>query len=270
MLKRISLVTLLLTLWAVAAPLPPKPGPDACVADYAHLLSAQDRARLMRLVRDHNDTSDSRLFVVTVERSGNLQEAAKTCFLDWELRETDALLFLNKSERRARVHLGFSWGSRWGMEMQRIERDIYEQGGADGALLQGANRLLALTAAGPSSALPARNWVERMENLGATAASRSGLPWKMCLVFMGCGTLLLLCSLLPIGSGARIFSAVLGLVLLVSTYSAHGVLSAFWVVAGLGVLWVAGSAIQAGYQAGSIAPPPSDDSFTESSYSPDL
>ena len=35
-----------------------------------------------------------------------------------------------------------------------------------------------------------------------------------------------------------------------TSYSAAGVLSAFWVVAGMAVLWVAGSAIQAGYQAG--------------------
>lgn len=270
-LRRIGLVSLLLTLWAVAAPSPPRPGPNAYVADDARLLSAQEIDNLTRLVRDHNKKSDSHLFVVTVGRSGKLAEAAKDCFLDWKLGEMDALLFLDKSERRARIHLGVSWGGRWEMEVQRIEREISEQGGESGALLRGAHRLLAMTRLGPSAALPSRNWMETLENLGANAASRSGLPWKMCLIFMGAGTFLLLCCLLPIGSSSRIFSAALGLVLLLSSYSAHGVLSAFWVVTGLGVLWLAGSAIQAGYQAGAIGPGPGgcEDGSVESSYDPE-
>lgn len=259
MLEKILVWSLLLTLGSGASP-PPRPA--AYVADYANLLSAAEKVKLLRQVGEQNARSDSHLFVIAVPALKNygysdVQAGAKACFVDWELREGDVLLFLSASERKAKIQLGVNWSSRWNMEIQRIMSEAVvpacDQGECARALLQGSQRLLAVTAAGPSAALPARNWKERLENLGATASSRSGLPWVMCLVFMGGGMLLLLCSLLPIASSARIFAATLGLVLLVSCYSAQGVLSAFWVLAGAGVLWMAGSAIQAGYQAG--APP---------------
>ncbi|MBX3171094.1 MAG: TPM domain-containing protein [Candidatus Eremiobacteraeota bacterium] len=256
MRKWIGVLSLLLMLGAGATPAPPRPGPNAYVADYAHLLSFEQKANLIRLVGEQNARSDAHLFVVTVERlkARDVQEAAKACFSEWELGEADVLLFLSASERQARIHLGVNWSSRWDMEMRRILRDAVvpacEQGDCGRALMDGSQRLLAVTGAGPSASLPARTWLESLENLGATASSRTGFSWQMCLVFMGGGVVLILCSLLPIGTGPRLFAATLGLVMLVSCYSAQGVLSAFWVVGGLGILWVAGSLIQAGYQAG--------------------
>lgn len=266
MRKRIGVLSLMLTLWAGATPAPPRPGPDAYVVDSAGVLSAVERVTLTRLVREKNASSGSHLFVVSVASlkpygHHDVKEATKACFSEWELGEADVLFYLSASERKAWIHLGFSWSGRWEMVTQRILRDVVapacEKGECGRALMEGCERLLPLSGAGPSAPMPARNWLEWLENLGATASSRSGLPWRMCLIFMGGGIVLLLCSLLPLATVARVFSLTLGLVLLVSCYSAQGVLSAFWVLAGLGVLWVAGAAIQAGFQAGA---PPRDSS----------
>lgn len=277
MRKGIGVFGLLLTLCVGATPAPPRPGPNVYVADYAKALSSQDKATLMGRVGEQNSVSDAHLFVVSVKGlklygQRDVREAAKVCFSEWDLGEQDVLLFLSLGEKKARIHTGGGWSRRWDLEMQRIQDEevdpACDRGECGRALMQASERLLRLTGAGPSASLPARNWKEKVENLGATASSRSGLPWKMCLVFMASGMALLLCSLLPMGLGGRVFSATLGLVLLVSCYSAQGVLSAFWVLLGAGLLWGAGATIQAGYQAGPMVARGGDDS-SDSSYSAD-
>ncbi|MFN8608317.1 MAG: TPM domain-containing protein [Vulcanimicrobiota bacterium] len=241
-----------------AAP-PPRPGVDVYVADYGALLTTSEKSTLVDRVRQQNEQRSSHLFVVTVASlkswgATEIGPAAQDCFKAWELENTDVLLLLSAHDRTARIQLGATWGPRWDLEAERIMRDVIvpacQQGNYGPALTQGSSRLLEVTAAGPGGALPARNWWERLENVGAAASRRSGLSWKTCLALMGSGVAMLLVSLLPLGSSTRILAAGLGVLLFVSTVAARGLLSFFWIALGLGFLWGAGTMIQGGFQSG--------------------
>lgn len=242
-----------------ACAVPPPPSSGAFVADYGATLNPTQKASLSSQVREQNARSSSHLYVVTVKQldsklEKDIQEAARGCFESWGMADGDVLLLLSLQERTARIQLGSAWGLRWDLEMQRIMRDVVVPASQEGdyarALSQATTRLLVVTAAGPTGSVPARNTWEKLENLAASAARRSHLPWQMCLVFMISGTTLLLIALLPIGSSPRIFAAGLGVYLWVSSLNPQGVLTFMWVAVGLGLLWVCGSAIQAGFQSG--------------------
>lgn len=254
-----GIVCMLLWLGGWAGAAPPRPSPQSFVADYAALLPPQQKAALVHQVQEQNERTSSHLFVITVRQlksygESDIQEAAKASFPAWGMGDADMLLLLSLRDRKARIQPGSNWGPRWDVEMERIMRDVVvpacQQEDYGRALSQGTQRLLIVTAAGPDGPLPAQNWYERLENLGAYASRRSKLPWRMCLAFMGSGTFLLLLSLFPMGSATRLFAASLGVILLVSSVAAQGILSFFWIALGLAVVWVAGSAIQAGFQSG--------------------
>jgi len=256
---RVGILGLMLTFWALAASVPPRPSPQAFVADYASLLSAEEKSSLVRQVNEQNQKMPSHLFIITVSHlkpyaQSDVEEAAKACFPAWGMGDSDVLLFLSARDRKARIQLGADWGRRWDLESQRIMRDVIvpacKEENYHRALSQGANRLLIVTAAGPEAALPAQNWYEKAENLGARMSARSGLSWQMCLAFLGTGCCLMLLSLLPFSSNERKFSGSLGLALVLSSWFANGLLTLFWILTGLTVLWAAGSLIQGGFQSG--------------------
>lgn len=243
--------------WAVA--IPSRPSSDTFLADYAGILSPQQKSSLSRQIQEQNERSSSHLFVVTVRQlkgygQGDIGEVARAWFPAWDMAGGDVLLLLSLSERRARIQLGDFWGERWDLEAGRIMRDVIvpacEQQDYVRALSQGTQRLLVVTTLGPGGPLPAQNWYERAENLGSAAARRSGLSWQMCLLLAGSGAAMLLFSLLPLGTGSRIFAVALGVTMLIASVAAKSMLSVFWISLGLVVIWVAGTFIQAGFQSG--------------------
>lgn len=285
MIRWLAFLVVLLTslgVWAGKAPV--RPNQEVFVADYASLLQPETKASLVQRVRNQNRRSTSQLFVITVSHlrpyeQSDIVSAAQDCFPAWGMSEADVLLLLSVGDRKARIQLGGQWSNRWDLEMQRIMSEVIvpncKSGDYQKALIDGAERLLIVTEAGPTASLPAQTWYQALENVGLRLSAFSGLPWPISLGFLGCGGLMLLLSCLPMKAEERLFSLSFGLIALLSGLFASALVSAFWIVVGLGVLWVTGKLIQANFESGAglgsgygaSSYSSSDDSYSSNTFS---
>lgn len=252
----IAALWVFLTLWAWAASLPPRPGPNTFLADQGGVLSPQVKSSLSQQLEEQNRSSNSDLFVITVPSlkscgQTDLRGAAQACFPAWKMKNSDILLLLSVQDHKARIQLGKGWGPRWDLEMQRIMRDVIvpacQVEDYNRALTEGAKRLLVVTTSGPEASLPAQNWYEKAENLGSDISLRNELPWQVSLAILVAAYLLLLLSLFSVGAENKKVAGMLGLILAYISRPGTGGIAFVWLFVGFSVIWTFSYLRQVGF-----------------------
>lgn len=147
--------------WNEKSPLPPTPGPQEFLHDYAKILSPAGAAEIVELQQQIWAKTQTPVVVVTIESRAllgagqqSIETYARRWFDHWGIGSRDAsgklinrgiLLLVSVQDRQARIELGAGWGRRWDSHceeiMQRLIVPAFKRGNYDRGIKQGVNAL---------------------------------------------------------------------------------------------------------------------------------
>lgn len=203
---RIWLSFLLLGLWAVASKMPPKPGPNDFLTDYANVITVEQTKKEMQAdLRGWNTKGKSRLFVVTISSLAgygmtDVQSGAKAWFEQWGLDSDDLLFLYSVGDRKAKIWLGSEWQSSDQDKADQIMRDVVVPPSMHGdyslAVFRGANALHHFVEEGPKGSVSSSaSLADKLDRGIARNLPYCNIPGPLAAVMFVAGALLLLFGL---------------------------------------------------------------------------
>lgn len=198
----LALLTLA-TLARAALDLPPVPGDENFLQDYAAMLPGEARETIGDLQEEAFEDHDTPIFVVTISSMGKyggdrIDQFAREWFDHWQIgkRGEDGqllnqgiLLLVSRDDRKARIELGDDWGLRWDDHCARImERRIiprFKEGRFPEGMVAGVEALKEMSERGPQSKPPVGLSKFFPTSLKENPLSTSPLPaWGMGLILL--------------------------------------------------------------------------------------
>jgi len=161
------------------AEIPPAPADKQFLHDYANVVDAADRQRILNLQQKVFNEVQVPLVVVTVNRMGDyvlgvpsIESFATNWFNTWGIgtrqKNDGILVIISTGDRKGRIELGESWGRRFDNFSQRVmDNDMvpqFKKGDYSSGLVAAVEGLSVMAISGPRADPPKQGFVDQSHN----------------------------------------------------------------------------------------------------------